>query len=261
MNASHTDRASANTTPTPRRRVAARLNAEWAHIVAGRRTGRVPGSWRARPELAPYTTLAELLAATGREAGLPEAEADGVLAGVVACAAGDERAARLVLQRVVPGLVLTAIRRSARGGWDLQELFDDLVAHAWTVIRTYPLARRPTKIAVNILRDTEYLSCVRPFRLRRVAEESTANVAVMARAAALDGSALDRVATPADEVAELFADLRSAGLAPGDLRLLWRIHVEGTDVTRLADDLAVCERTVRNRRAAAVVRAGRLLAA
>jgi hypothetical protein len=41
-------------------------------------------------------------------------------------------------------------------------------------------------------------------------------------------------------------------LAPADLGLLWRIHVDGTDVTTVADELDVCERTVRNRRAAAV---------
>lgn len=253
--------ADPNAKPTSRRRIAARLNAEWEHLVAGRRTGRVPALWRALPELAPYATLSELLAATGREGGLPDEAADRALAAVVACAATDERAARLVLQRVTSGLVLTAIRRSARGPWDLQELFDDLVAHAWTVIRTYPLSRRPTKIAVNILRDTEYLSCVRPFRLRRVTEEATPTTVLAARPAAIDGSPADRPPDAADEVAELFVELRRAGLAPSDLRLLWRIHVEGTDVTRVADELAVCERTVRNRRAAAVARAGRLLAA
>jgi hypothetical protein len=262
-----TNRPTTESTPEPtptstsRRRVAARLNAEWEHIVAGRRTGRVPATWRTLPDLAPYATLPELLAATGRNGGLPDAAADRTLAAVVACAATDERAARLALQRVTSGLVLTAIRRSARGPWDLQELFDDLVAHAWTVIRTYPLTRRPTKIAVNILRDTEYLSCVRPFRLRRVTEEPTPTAVLAARPAAIDGSPADRPPDAADEVAELFAELRRAGLAPSDLRLLWRLHVEGSEVTRVADELAVCERTVRNRRAAAVARAGRLLAA
>jgi hypothetical protein len=246
---------------TARRRVAARLNAEWHQLVTNRRTALVPSVWRTRPELAPYATLTELLAATGRDGGLDDEAADRVLAAVVDCAATDERAARLVLQRVTAGLVLTAIRRSAHGPWDLQELFDDLIAHAWTVIRTYPLARRPTKIAVNILRDTEYLSCVRPFRLRRVAEEVIPSTALAARPATIDGRAVDRPREPADEVAVLFAELRTAGLAPADLRLLWRIHVDGTEVSRVADELDVCERTVRNRRAAAVARAGRLIAA
>ena len=171
MNPSPPHRSTAN--PTSRRRVAARLNAEWEHLVTHRRTKVVPAAWRRGQDLAPYATLAELLAATGRGGGLDDEAADRLLAAVVACAATDELAARLVLQRVTGGLVLTAIRRSARGAWDLQELFDDLVGHAWTVIRTYPLGRRPTKIAVNILRDAEYLSCVRPFRLRRVIEEAT----------------------------------------------------------------------------------------
>jgi hypothetical protein len=259
MNPSPPHRPTAN--PTSRRRVAARLNAEWDHLVTHRRTKMVPTAWRCAPELAPYATLAELLAATGRDGGLDDEMADRLLAAVVDRASTDELAARLVLQRVTAGLVLTAIRRSARGAWDLQELFDDLIGHAWTVIRTYPLTRRPTKIAVNILRDAEYLSCVRPFRLRRVIEEAMPAAALATRPATLDGRAADRPREPADEIAELFAELRRAGLAPADLRLLWRIHVDGTDVTRVADELDVCERTVRNRRAAAVARAGRLLAA
>jgi hypothetical protein len=259
MNPSPSHRSTAN--PTARRRVAARLNAEWERLVTHRRTNVVPAAWRHEQELAPYPTLAELLAATGRDGGLDDAAADRLLAVVVACAATDELAARLVLQRVTAGLVLTAIRRSARGAWDLQELFDDLVGHAWTVIRTYPLDRRPTKIAVNILRDAEYLSCVRPFRLRRVIEEATPTAALAIPPATLDGRACDRPREPADEIAEVFAELRRSGLAAADLRLLWRIHVDGTDVTRVADELDVCERTVRNRRAAAVARAGRLLAA
>jgi hypothetical protein len=259
MNPSPPLRPTAN--PTSRRRVAARLNAEWDQLVAHRRTARVPVAWRNQSELAPYATLAELLAATGRDGGLDDEAADQLLAAVVGWAATDELAARLVLQRVTAGLVLTAIRRSARGAWDLQELFDDLIAHAWTVIRTYPLMRRPTKIAVNILRDTEYLSCVRPFRLRRVREEVSPNEILATHPATIDGRSADRPREPADEVAELFAELRRAGLPAADLRLLWRIHVEGTDVSCVADELDVCERTVRNRRAAAVARAGRLLAA
>ncbi len=259
MDPSPPHRPTAN--PTSRRRVAARLNAEWEHLVNNRRTKVVPAAWRRQHDLAPYATLGELLAATGRDGGLDDDAADRVLAAVVARAATDELAARLVLQRVTAGLVLTAIRRSARGAWDLQELFDDLVGHAWTVIRTYPLSRRPTKIAVNILRDAEYLSCVRPFRLRRVVEEAIPAAALATRPAALDGRAADRPRHSAEEVAALLAELHQAGLPPADLRLLWRIHVEGADVARVADELDVCERTVRNRRAAAVARAGRLLAA
>ena len=50
------------------------------------------------------------------------------------------------------------------------ELFDDLVANAWLVIRGFPIERRPAKIAVNVLRDAEYVTCVRPRRLRSASE-------------------------------------------------------------------------------------------
>ena len=132
-----------------------------AGIVAGRRS----------PATATPTAL---LAAVGREGGLPMAVADQVLAALVRVGRDDALAARIALQRVVPGLVRAAVRRTAGRHDRRQRVFDDLVANAWLVIRCYPLERRPAKIAVNVLRDAEYLTCVRPARLRSATERPVA---------------------------------------------------------------------------------------
>lgn len=76
------------------------------------------------------------------------AEPDGGLAALLAEAAtGDELAARVVLQSMIGRLVQMA-RRDAQAG------VDDYVSAMWCEIRTYPLARRPVRIAANLALDT-----------------------------------------------------------------------------------------------------------
>jgi hypothetical protein len=94
--------------------------------------------------------------------------ADQCLAEVVGQAATDGAMARLVLQRVMPGLLSVAKRRSHIEPGGFGEILHDLVANAWIAVRLYPLDRRPRKIAANLVRDIEYTTFVQDRRLRRV---------------------------------------------------------------------------------------------
>ena len=66
-----------------------------------------------------------------------------------------ELAARIVIQRLLPGLISIASRRGriCDGGFD--EAFSRVLTEAWTTVVHFPIERRTHKIAVNILRDSE----------------------------------------------------------------------------------------------------------
>ncbi|MES8444105.1 hypothetical protein U6P55_12410, partial [Cutibacterium acnes] len=77
---------------------------------------------------------------------------DAILGYLIARAqGGDELATRTVIQAFVGKLILmataTKLRRTNNG-------FDDLLAGLWETIITYPLDRRPDKIAANLVLDT-----------------------------------------------------------------------------------------------------------
>ena len=221
-------------------------NEDWARRCADPRSG---------PE------LTAVLAACGADLTVPMEQADAALAALIGRARTDDDAARTALQRVLPGLVLVAVRRSRQRPEDRRRLFDDLVANAWCLIRTYPLERRPTKIAVNILRDAEYLTCVRPARLRSAGEVPVEERRRPDRGSDHLGGDIDRDPHPAYQVAVLLNFGRRAGLPPEDARLLERLHLAGERVEDVARDLGVTARTVRNRRHAATQRLAVLAAA
>ena len=162
------------------------------------------------------------------------------------------------MRRILPGLVAAAVRRGATGQWRVRPVFDDLTATAWMLVRTYPLERRPRRIAVNLLRDAEYQVCVRPFRLRAASEvvcdpHGTALEATGRVAADLGGRPLDRPSHSSDELTHVLAEGRRAGLteevAPPRCAL-----PRGEAVGAAAARLGVSPRTILNRRLAATER-------
>lgn len=190
--------------------------------------------------------LPGLLAGCGADRSVEINAADQALATLVSRAATDDLAGRVVLQRVLPALVLVAARRSRLGG-DRRRIFDDLVSNAWVVIRTYPIDRRPSKIASNIVRDAEYLTCVRPFRLRSGQETPIGDRAEFETP---ETESME----PATLVALLLSEALAAGVAPDDVTLLARLHLEGVRVEVLAEESGCTTRTIRSRRLAATRR-------
>lgn len=138
------------------------LNHDWTT------TQRRPTSrWASEPLLRQARTCGQLIDLIRQ---LPSADADPHLLALARLAHHDELAARTLLQCVLPGLV-GIISRTARAIPDRDERTATVLAHAWRRIRTYPTARRTTKVAANLLLDTLH-DTTRPLRLRRPTEIS-----------------------------------------------------------------------------------------
>jgi DNA-directed RNA polymerase specialized sigma24 family protein len=78
---------------------------------------------------------------------------DAVLRALLARAWSEPIAGRLVLHALLPGLKAIA-RRLLAGADEREELWSALLTIAWERIRSYPLDRRPRRIAANLLLDT-----------------------------------------------------------------------------------------------------------
>ena len=225
--------------------VARRYNEEWARLAAVA----VPAAWGALDAFRWCATLAEVHSRVGGDRNRVPDGADQALAVLVGLAASDALAARVVLQRLLAPLVAVAHRRRGPGR-PAAEVFDDLIGQAWIEVRTYPLARRPRKVAANLVRDAEYQLFTRPQRLRSSGEVPT----VLAEQDADATDAVGRCPScvgPAAEALALLDGAEARGVSHDDVELLRRLHLDGVRAEELATALNVTARTVRNRRAAA----------
>ncbi|MGC3955141.1 MAG: hypothetical protein QM804_13005 [Propionicimonas sp.] len=110
-----------------------RLNVEWQEVAETP----VPDRWRREAALASAGTLADALA-------LVRPDPDTVLGALLRLRYA--AAQRIVLQAMLGRAVLDAAR-------DPLHDLDDYVAELWLGIATYPLARRPARIAANLALD------------------------------------------------------------------------------------------------------------
>jgi hypothetical protein len=169
------------------------------------------------------------------------AEADAVLLALVTRTidGGDELAARVLLQLLLPGT-----RNLARRWWalgDRDERASAAVAAVYHRIRAYPLARRPGRIAANVLLDA-----ARDLR-RAVPGETTALDDARARPvpAVPDAASSDAAA----ELAEVLADAVDDGILDlRDARLIAQSRIGGQRVADLATRYRVGSRTLWDRR-------------
>lgn len=118
----------------------AALNREWADLTAD--TAPVPVSWRlASPFIGHDATLVELLDRV-------RAHPDAVLLALLRLHhTGDALAGRAVVQAMLGKLVIMASR-------DATATFDDYLAALWLRVATYPLERRPRRVAANLALDS-----------------------------------------------------------------------------------------------------------
>jgi hypothetical protein len=183
------------------------LDAEWSLAFAGDRA-----LARRLPELLELTDGRTLAEADAWIARAGPADADRALQLLVARAVdGDELAARVLLQRLLPGA-----RCLARRWWairDVDERAAITVSAVWSRIRSYPTARRPQRIAANILLDAEN-------DLRRTAAAD--GRFPMCRGLRLDDErSVDQVPHPVEDLLEVVADAVAAGVvSAGDARLI-----------------------------------------
>jgi DNA-binding NarL/FixJ family response regulator len=218
-----------------------RLNAEWDVLLADS----VVRDELERSPIAGHRRLDALLAACGGDRSVDHETADGLLAQVVAAGLkGRTLAVRLVLQRALGSLVTIAVRRTRGQPGRRAALFDELCSTAWIVIGSYPLARRPRSVLANVVRDAEYLTCVRPQRLH----DASHRVTLLDEHVPEVGLRGRRSEHVADELRDLVLGVGGPrGLVEGDLALLHALAA-GQSVSAIAQALGCTDRTVRNRR-------------
>jgi hypothetical protein len=223
--------------------LSARLDREWRSL--SRRPDHIARARAWGVTTTPFADLDGLLALAGYRLD-HSGERNAVLVALVRRGGHDDLAARIVLQRVMPGL-LAVIRRR---GWSDDGSFEELVGAAWLAIRGSRAERAPEQIAANIVRDAAYRAFTAPRRRRSATEVS------------VDPKTLDE--TPAvhrvsacEELAVLMSDAIAAGLPRHDLELVRDLVTIGSP-GRVATHRQVTPRTIRNHRDRATARLRRL---
>jgi DNA-directed RNA polymerase specialized sigma24 family protein len=151
-------------------------------------------------------------------------------------AATDQLAARVVLQRLLPGIGALARRRGRADA----AAFDELVGAAWIAIVTFDPARRPASIAAALLTDADHRAYRSRWRRRSSAEVPVAD--------ALEHTPAD--VDPVDaatEVADLLA-LATPVVDDDELALVRRL-LDGETTEQIAAASGVTARMIRYRRA------------
>jgi DNA-directed RNA polymerase specialized sigma24 family protein len=147
------------------------LEREWALLARG----------RLRLELRTWGTRETSLARFGSpdrligflwDRRVPPAEKDAVLLALLRLARKEELASRVVLQAMLPGLKALArpwLKRDAKGREppiDREELWQVLFVEMLGRIKTYPLERRPRKVAANLIGDVKHVAAAERKRAR-----------------------------------------------------------------------------------------------
>jgi hypothetical protein len=206
-----------------------------------------------RAPIAGHRRLDTLLAACGGDRSVDHDTADALLAQVVAAGLeGRTLAVRVVLQRALGSLVAIAVRRTRGQPAQRAALFDELCSTAWIVIGSYPLARRPRLVLTNVVRDAEYLTCVRPQRLHDVSHRVTL-LDEQVPEVGLRGARSDHAADELHDLVLVLGIGGRRGLVRGDLELLHALAA-GQSVSAIAQALGCTDRTVRNRRQRLVIK-------
>lgn len=232
-----------------------RLQSEWQLLRERPTVLRRARSWSLG---VPFDNLDELIAATdywpspAERAAAASTNASGagtgneVVARLLAAARDDQVAARIVLQRLLPGLIARSRCWGPRRAGGSPEAFDELVSAAWTVIKEFPFERRPRHLIANLLRDSEYVAFRRASR-RTLVHEFT-------EPRSLD-TAVEYQAEiePMLELADIIAQARSHSLTDHDLSLL-TLLANGASSAEAAQKLQISERTLRYHRDAAIGR-------
>jgi hypothetical protein len=214
-----------------------RLDRDWRQLARTPAAVSRAATWRLVPVV---RHLDDVLVATGF--GVPHTAANNAtLARLVGLARADDLAARVVMQRILPGLLGVARRRRLFE----RDAFEDLVGAAWLVIRRANPAGKE-QLAANLVRDAAYRAFTAPGR-----RLSATEIAVDPRT--LDEEPAPERIGPCEELAMLLADARAMGVPTADLDLFRELAVVGSP-GRVAARREITPRTVRNHRDRAAAR-------
>jgi DNA-directed RNA polymerase specialized sigma24 family protein len=165
---------------------------------------------------------------------------DSVLCALLAWAKEDPLGGHIVLEALRPGFMNLSVRLS-RGAREREELRAMLSAALWEGIRTYPLARRPRRVAANLLLDTMHRTLVELGRESAWRGSSAfTDMAVQERPGAGD--------VDGDVEALLGEAVHAQVLTAEEAELILCTRIDGAELSALADALGVSYNAVRVRR-------------
>jgi hypothetical protein len=208
------------------------LNREWARLRTRPDHLATARTWQLVDH--PIASLDDILHAVGFERPFDRSN-ERRLRRLVALAADDELAARIVIQRLLPGLLGVVRRRRGCSPY----VFDELLGAAWIAVRTYNTGRSPRCIAASLISDADY-NAFRAKDRRRSSLELPVDPQLQVRPDV-------REASSCEQLAVLLAEAVEAGMPAGDLELVRQLLATPT-AKELALALRITPRTIRNRR-------------
>jgi DNA-directed RNA polymerase specialized sigma24 family protein len=210
-----------------------RLALEWARLRTRPEHLATANGWQLIDQ--PVDDLDQILAAVGYQC-TSTRDSEQRLRRLVELAATDELAARVVVQRLLPGLL--AVVRRRRGIAEF--VFEELLGAAWIAIRTFNPARSPSNLAASLISDADY-TAFRADRRKRSSLEYPVDPQLDERPHVHEPSSCE-------QLAQLLAEAAEAGVPDDDLQLL-RGLLDAPTASHLAAALQITPRTIRNRRA------------
>lgn len=175
---------------------------------------------------------------------------DPVLCRLIELSATDQLAGRVVLQRILPGLISRSNRWTGRAS--VGDPTDIAIGAAWIAIRRYDTTTRHRHVAPALIADAMWIGFRRGSR-KRVSTELPVPGSTMCTHAAPP-----RPIEPLAALAETIRAAARAGVPKRDLDLIRAIAVAGGP-SRAAHACNVTPRTIRNRRDIATRRIRRAL--
>lgn len=178
--------------------------------------------------------------------------ADALLEILLIRAANDQLAGRIVLQRLLPGLISRA--RQWRSRPDEIDPTDSVIGAAWIAIRTFDPSRRRRQIAPALVGDATWIA------FRREARRMNAKEVPVATNTLASYPAPSAELDPLTALAGTMRAADRAGVPSADLDFI-RAIVRAGSPSLAARNFNVTVRTIRNRRDAATSQVARALGA
>jgi DNA-directed RNA polymerase specialized sigma24 family protein len=168
------------------------------------------------------------------------ADKDAVFGALLIWAKHEAIGARMVLEIIRPGL-LNLSARIMRDSREREELCSMMFLAVWEAIRNYPLARRPRRIAANLLLDTLHQT------LLQSGAESTWRARVsFASVEARDGPCAPEVDGDVDGL--LDRAVRAGAVSGEEVELILSSRIDGVELADLARTTGISYNTIKLRR-------------
>lgn len=223
------------------------LEREWETLARGRLRLEL-WKWAVRePALARFESPDGLIGFLWDRGAAP-VEKDRVLAALLRLARSESLAGRMVLQAMLPGLKALAgvllKRRPDHAGepaLEREELWQVLFVSMLERIKTYPLARRPGRIAANLVLDVKHATLAELQRARGAYRE-------LPRDEPLEPAAEPSLFSAADVEEPLGRAVAAKAISQADADLLVWVDVDGVSLREAAERLGISYNAAKIRR-------------